>query len=165
MKISVYLLSTILLVGMTSLYAAPKNPPQEPSTSAVYRFAGFSEETELGTVGFKKLYERCQIDLGDPLARMCSSEEVMASVDFSVLPETGGVYEGWVNPKVGAAWWANSSHVYDVNGVESNNGLSCQGWGSNTLGMLVRYDASTDKLVLGSGSCTVPHYVTCCTPQ
>jgi len=121
-----------------------------------FQLVGFTEaalSADIGVIGFT---EACQAEFG--ASRMCSSVEVMQTVDMPVL---SGSTTAWVVP-VAQPGSSSGGVVVDASGVEGQQGygLSCKGWSSP-------HTASHGLIVDGKGrfdevSCSQTKRVACC---
>lgn len=96
-----------------------------PSRPARFQLVGFTTTAQRGDAGVLAFTLACQAEL--PGSRMCSSVEVMETVE---LPTLVGV-PAWVRPVLvpGAVQTAGPGVQTDASGVESRNQqLSCDGW-------------------------------------
>ena len=83
---------------------------------------GFSTDTNLGQEGVITFTRSCQSDFG-PTARMCSSAEVMETVDFPILPFTNA----WVRPVIVGNGYTDVSGTRHWD-ILDGRFLSCSGW-------------------------------------
>lgn len=124
-------------------------------TVKAFQIVGFTSSTFDGLNGIAVFSRECQLQF--PASRMCSSTEVLNSVNF---PE--GTSEGWVRPVYSPIAPGIGGAVLDAAGrVDATDGyLSCEGWSRNSSGingLTVDQDG-----IFRSRSCNNPRKVTCC---
>ena len=165
MKFTVKLIVPVLFGLVAGTVNAKQPPMPESSSSAAYRFEGFSTQTIPGTAGLKRLYEVCQEDFNNPNARMCNSEELLDSVDFSMLPSIDN--KGWLHPKLVGGTSAYTKFLIDYSGmVNTPEYINCNLWSGGQYGLTAYYKAEIDLLGISNGSnCLGESPVTCCTPK
>lgn len=131
----------------------PKGPAGPPGIGAdVYEFVGFSSVSGNGSTGVLRFTSMCQSKY--PGSRMCTSEEVMNTVN---RPSARG--NAWVRPVI--VGYSQGYNIY-ASGKISQRVLSCNGWSSSFSG----FDGLA---VSGSGAfsvyhCNVTRKVACCAP-
>ena len=124
-----------------------------------YQLVGFSTDTNKGQEGVITFTQSCQSDFG-PTARMCSSVEVMETVDFPTLPYT----YAWVRPVIIGNGYTDVSGVRHWD-ILDGRFLSCSGWtftGGNQglyTGLAIESDGS-----FWLQECNIDLPTACCAP-
>jgi hypothetical protein len=135
----------------------PAGPPGPPA--AAMQFVGRTTDTFNGAQGMLTFTQACQADFG-PGHRMCTSEEILNTVDLPTL--AGG--PSWVRP-VFAPVAGGVGFIVDMSGVGENSQalLSCQGWNdANSAYRGVTVDAGGSFELLG---CNGGRTIACCGPK
>jgi len=136
----------------------PAGPKGDPGDDApVMQLAGFTSEVLLGSSGALNFTRACGAEY--PESRLCTSEEVMNSVD----PPTLATAWAWVRPSFSplATGFADPIGV-DASGVTGETvQLSCDGWKETTpfTGL-----ATDDTGAFGLQDCAGELPVACCSP-
>jgi hypothetical protein len=121
------------------------------------QFVGRTTATFNGGQGVLTDTAACQTEFG-PGRRMCTSEELMNTVDLP--PLTGG--PSWIRPKFVPVGNGSSVAVSgDISGpVRQSRGLSCNGWinASSVVGGLVVLDGGQFNVV----DCNGINTIACC---
>jgi hypothetical protein len=127
---------------------------------ARYQFVGFSTSTFDGGQGVRTYTEACQADFSSS-ARMCTSEEVLNTVQWPAVPDSA---RGWVRP----SYQPTSFSFLDASGVgpqgRANGELTCGGWSfsaSTLYGLAVSGDGRFVTPGLND-SCDVARPIACC---
>jgi hypothetical protein len=92
-------------------------------------FVGVTSVDYLGAIGVRRFSQQCALDFpGPPVARFCTSEEFIKSVN----PPSIGV-TAWIQPVIVAATDTHGAIDYSGTTSADPRQLSCGGWG-NTSG-------------------------------
>ena len=137
-------------------------PPAPTACASRFQLVGFTSATYTGDTGVLGFTRGCQAEFG--LSRMCTSEEVVETVD---VPNVATSDPAWVRPtfepvSAGPGGISASRVVADVSGIHADfpRELSCEGWHSSGTGLAVDGDGRFGKL-----SCTnAPRPLACCAP-
>ena len=152
----------ILLIGvgfvlLTAGTVLAGKPQPEPSASGNMELVGFTTATTTPNVGLFALTQLCQAEYLD--SRMCTTEEVMKTVNIPVLPDDT---VAWIQPIIVSQY---NEVVRDISGIGLRTGssyLSCAGWSVSYLG---DYSLNISNLgIIGYSSCANTHPVACCAP-
>ena len=154
-NILVIAISLILLTSGTALAAKGGNP--EPPAAGNMELVGFTTATTAPNVGLFAMTNLCQVEFLD--SRMCTSEEIMKTVNIPELP-TGTV--AWAQPVVTGAFHETAMIRVDISGLMRSD-LNCDGWTSTNTehdGLIVTDIGKID--ILGCYNRQLP--VACCAP-
>lgn len=156
MKISRLMLSFVLIVALAAC-AGPPNVDAELVGFSSERFTG----GRTGVLGYTRA---CQADF--PGSRMCTSEEVLRTVNVPSLPVT----KAWVLPSFQPiAPTSDGLVALDASGKANQTirNFTCSSWISNdsqTFGLTVIVDDTGRVGSFDFGNCAAERSVACCMP-
>ena len=140
-----------------------------PTRQPRMQLVGFSNDTLDAGAGVLSFTLACQRVF--PNSRMCSTEEVMETVQIpsAPVPPGNGIVKGWVRPRIVGI---NSGLALDISGASdalSNGGLSCNGWefnSSDRIALTLAYDSDAAQFyrIFDGEPCNLFHRVACCAP-
>ncbi len=144
----------ITSAAVLSLIAGVATTAGAQTCTKQFQLVGFTAgdlPSDTGVLGFT---QACQAEF--PASRMCSSVEVMQTVDMPVLPEST---KAWVRPTFRPG---GNGPLLDASGTESQSSLtlSCRGWaytGNGYAGLAVDGNGRFD-----SEGCINSFPVACC---
>ena len=151
-------ISLVLLTAGTALAAKGGNP-EPPAAAGNMELVGFTTVTTLPNIGLFAMTELCQVDYLD--SRMCTSEEIMKTVNIPVLPSDT---KAWVQPVITTRV---SSEYTDISGITGTYSVSCSNWSYIGNPPILNGLTVTNLGVLGNVTCHAPGSilpVACCAP-
>ena len=152
-KILLIGVSLVLLTAGTALAVKPE-PQPEPAAAGNLELVGFTIATTVGGIGLFGMTKLCQAEYVG--SRMCTSEEIMKSINIPELPSDS---YAWVQPVIIST--DSSRNYIDLSGIKGYQ-ITCNNWsignasnsgfGVNHIGQFIR------------PSCNEIIPVACCAP-
>ncbi len=123
------------------------------------QLVGFTTATATGDAGILTFHKLCFAEF--PGSRMCTSDEIVATID---PPLTAGTEYAWVH-SVLVASLASRSSVFDSLGIEYELGFNhrpnCAGWAyTGPFGPVIATDSGSATV----HACTEANRIACCAP-